>query len=187
MNDCPNGEIRDLLPDYLHGRLDPAARQAVDAHVRECATCQEELELLRGMNRALHHVPAVRVGAIVAALPAYRAPVRRAWGGWRAAAVIAFVAAGGTTIVVARHSQMPTVAGDSAAVASVPVASGAQASVASSAARELAVASAAFGDLDERELTVLLDNIGTLDAVPSVEVEPAAPVTIAPSSPTGIN
>ena len=36
MNDCPNAEIRDRLPDLLHDRLDPSARAAVTAHVATC-------------------------------------------------------------------------------------------------------------------------------------------------------
>lgn len=74
MDDCQNGEMRDLLPDLLHDRLDPAERRAAEAHLASCALCREELELLRGMHRALHggRAPAVAVGDIVAALPAYR-------------------------------------------------------------------------------------------------------------------
>ena len=32
MTDCPNAEIRDLLPDLVHGRLDAAARADVERH-----------------------------------------------------------------------------------------------------------------------------------------------------------
>ena len=100
MTDCPNGEVRDLLPDLLHDRLAPAVRREVEAHVRDCADCQAELALLRAMRSSLRRAPAVDVAAIAAAIPPYRAAARRTWGGWRAAAAIAMLAAGGTSVAV---------------------------------------------------------------------------------------
>lgn len=165
MIDCPNGEMRDRLPDLLHDRLDPAERLAVEAHLRECAPCRDELALLREMSRAMHRAPAIAVRDIVAALPAYRTPARRSWGGWRAAAAIAFLAAGGTTIAVARHDR------------AVPVES---ASVA--AAQELIIGSATIADLSDSELSALVKDIETLDAVTPADVDRAVPPSpIAPS------
>ena len=207
MNDCPNGEIRDLLPDLLHHRLAPDAQRLVEAHVSACARCQEELALLRGMSRALRRAPAVDVGEIVAAIPAYRASARRYWSGWRIAAAITFVAAGGTSLAVVRHREVapgenvgvatavtPDSRGgdpDSArplVVAPVPMDASSRASGAAGApaTRELAVASATIADLDERELSTLLQDLESIDAMPSVEVEPGAPVSpIRPVSPSG--
>jgi hypothetical protein len=50
MNDCPNAEIRDRLPDLLHDRLDVSTRAAVMAHVDDCVDCRAELELLKGVR-----------------------------------------------------------------------------------------------------------------------------------------
>jgi anti-sigma factor RsiW len=78
MTDCPNGEMRDRLPDLLHGRLTPAEQEVVEAHVRGCADCRDELALLRSLSASLRRVPRVDVAAVAAAIPAYRrAPVRR--------------------------------------------------------------------------------------------------------------
>ena len=79
MTDCPNGEIRDLLPDLVNDRLTPERRREVEAHVRGCADCQEEVALLRTMRTALRRAPTVDAAAIAASIPAYRAPVRHAW------------------------------------------------------------------------------------------------------------
>lgn len=210
MTDCPNGDIRDLLPDLLHGRLGAAERVEVEAHVRECADCREELELLRGMQAALRPAPAVDVGAIVAGIPPYRAPARqissRGWGGWRIAAAVTILAAGGTSVVVARHGT--TVRSDSAHVATVrefdslpgsahvPVtveppgvgSSSAPESAAPNAPRELAFAGGTIGDLDDSELSTLIDDVGSLRAVTPAEPDNAAAVSpIAPTSPSGMN
>ena len=42
MNDCPNAEMRDLLPDLLHERLDASPRAVVSAHVGACEDCRAE-------------------------------------------------------------------------------------------------------------------------------------------------
>ena len=56
---------------------------------------------------------------------------------------------------------------------------------ASSAPRELALGSAVVGDLDDGELSTLLNGLQTLDAIPSADVEPSA--TVPTVSPTGTN
>src|SRR5512140_1830353 len=73
MNDCPNADVRDLLPD----RLDEAARAMVESHLEGCADCRAELALLRDVRASLRRAPALNVAAIAAAIPAYHAPVRR--------------------------------------------------------------------------------------------------------------
>ena len=47
MHDCDNGDVRDLLPLRLHGTLDALGHARVDAHLAQCASCVEELALLR--------------------------------------------------------------------------------------------------------------------------------------------
>lgn len=210
MSDCPNGDIRDLLPDVLHDRLGAGEHAAVEAHLRECELCREELTLLRGLRATLRRAPAVDVSRISAAIPPYRSPARqltsRSWGGWRVAAAITLLAAGGTSVVVARHGAQATA--DSARVAGihrsdslpgstqVPAAADPTASPSFGtapgaelpAARELALAGGAIGDLDDNELSALIDDIQSLNAVTPVEVDNAAPVSpIAPTLPSGMN
>lgn len=106
MNDCPNAEIRDRLPDLLHERLDPAARAEVVTHVEGCLDCRAELELLRQLRvTLLHTTPRVDVARIVAALPSSARVVRRhrTWVDWRIAAAVTVIAIGGGSAVVLSH------------------------------------------------------------------------------------
>lgn len=194
MTDCANGDMRDLLPDLLHDRLALAVRRDVELHVGSCADCRAELALLRAMRVSLERGPAVDVAAIAAAIPAYRSPARRTWGGWRAAAAIMILAAGGTSVAVLQPGREGAVAsarlGDTISAPAVPAVSGAGATsgVPSptvrtvAAPRELATASGAIGELSDRELSALLRDLESLEALPSVDVENGAGVSsIAPA------
>ena len=110
MNDCPNADVRDRLPDLLHNRLDGAARASVEAHVAACADCAAELALLSDVRKSWD-TPKVDVAAIVAALPSYRAPARPSWGGWRAAAAIAVIVAGASSVALLQRSGPADIAG----------------------------------------------------------------------------
>ena len=195
MTDCPNGELRDLLPDLLHDRLAPDARRLVEEHLRTCEVCQAELALLRDLHASMRGAPAVDAYRIAATIPAYRAPARRAWAGWRAAAAIVILAAGATSValvqrgvgvrlrntssVSARRMVVAPVE-SSSRVATAPLATATSpvpAAATRGTTRELAMATSATTDLSERELSTLLKEIESLDAVPSVEVENTAPVS----------
>ncbi|MFL5575008.1 MAG: zf-HC2 domain-containing protein, partial [Gemmatimonadaceae bacterium] len=82
MIDCPNADVRDLLPAYAHGALGAADRARVESHVAGCADCAAELSLIRAAQRALAPAPAVNVARIVAALPR---PAAQGAGAWRPA------------------------------------------------------------------------------------------------------
>lgn len=69
MTDYAYDEMRELLPDFLNGKLDAEARAMVAAHVARCAGCADELALLGRARALMHRAPAVDVGRIVAALP----------------------------------------------------------------------------------------------------------------------
>src|SRR5437870_551008 len=109
MIDCSNGDMRDLLPELVHDRLAPSERARIEAHVASCEACRAEVALLRALRATMGRTPAIDVASIAAAIPAYRAPVRRSWTGLRAAAVIAAIAVGGTSVALIRHeSSTPT-------------------------------------------------------------------------------
>ena len=108
MSDCPNAEIRDLLPDLLHDRLDAPTRARVLAHVDGCADCRSELALLRSLHDAMERrTPRVDVDRIVAALPKPGAvrvvATQRRRISWRIAAAVGFIAVGGTSLVLVRN------------------------------------------------------------------------------------
>ena len=69
MTRCMNREMRDLLPDFVHGQLDAARADEVREHITSCAECAEELELLSQVVAAAPLTPAMNVERIAAALP----------------------------------------------------------------------------------------------------------------------
>src|ERR1044072_4700842 len=87
MNNGPNADIRDQLPDLLHERLDVSMRAAVMAHVDACVDCRAELELLRSVHEMLvSRTPRVDISYVVNALPKRAAQPAGAAGSRRAAA-----------------------------------------------------------------------------------------------------
>lgn len=118
MRDCPNGEIRDLLPEFVHGRLEAAAAERVREHLPACESCDVEVGLLRALAEDLAapvpvDVAAVTAGVLartigavrrvpdtvespVAAVRVARPPVAR----WLRAAVLVLAVGGGSALVV---------------------------------------------------------------------------------------
>ena len=214
MNDCPNAELRDMLPDLVHDRLDVADRTLVEAHLASCADCRAEVVLLRELRAAFGRTPSFDVAKIAAAIPAYRAPVRRAWVGWRTAAAIMLLVAGGSSVVLMNHSAATpgpvTVLGPAPRVApvvidSAPVVASTEtgarppvdvpgAETAPSPGQRPAASAIAQGrefamagslvDLSERELDALLRDIESLDALPTTDVDAAIISPMSPSART---
>lgn len=69
MTDCPDADLRDLLPDYAHGTLTGVERARVDAHLATCPACRHELALVRGVRAARTRPGQPDIARIVAALP----------------------------------------------------------------------------------------------------------------------
>jgi anti-sigma factor RsiW len=192
MNDCADGDMRDRLPDYVHGKLSAAARSAVAGHLAACAECAAEVGLIEAVSRAFA-APRVNVAGIVAALPA--APVRGSrrtgWGvASRIAAAIGIVAIGAFSAVAVRNWERAPgrrasaeTAPSPAVLAAAPApARPAVTSADSPAVRKRAEVSIAqsrpaisFGgglsDLSDDQLDTLLGELDGLDALPSVEPE----------------
>jgi hypothetical protein len=195
MGDCQNVEMRELLPERAAELLSPRDAARVDGHVAECEMCTFELEILRAARTTLRGRATVDVGRISGAVVlATRTPVRgvrrvptRQWLGWRAAASIALVAVGATSIAVwnggrdgARGSVATTPGTETAAVATSSgggtlaqgTATG-SGSLSSSGSAQATVRPASFSgltaagglsDLSDAELESLLSDIGSLDA-----------------------
>ena len=192
MKDCPNAELRDLLPDYAGGRLVGAERAAVERHVAACADCTAELALLRAAGRALGETPFVNVARIVAALPpapalpsqpgvtpiASRRP-RGAYGAWgRRAAAIAAVVVGAVGVTLVRFADdRPTprpVAVRDGAAASSPSESGARNAPALAPEAAVLTMAGGVGDLSDEELRDLLGELETIDDGTAFELDGAA-------------
>jgi anti-sigma factor RsiW len=204
MIDCPNGDVRDLLPDYLHDRLASSERMSVERHLAECAACRDELTLLRDLRGTLRRAPRIDVAAVAAAIPAYRPAARKSWArDWRVAAAIVAIAVGGTSIALVggkqqqRHfaasqgtpvTQAPVGGAASTTAATLPsvaspqphavppeqsVARAEPGAKSTSAPRdvELAVAGTNISDLSDSELSDLIGDLDSLDAVPTTDVE----------------
>ena len=195
MTDCPNGAMRDRLPDYLHDRLLGDERRDVEAHLAVCAACRDELALLRALRSTLRHAPRVDAESIAAAIPPYRAPARtRRVVGWRAAASIAAIAVGGASLTLLHRTGNPDTAAapSTIAVAGDPSAGEPSAASSTSAAptppedladaesssttrtmpvAELAIGGGSIGELSDGELTTLLDDLENFESLPSAEVE----------------
>jgi predicted anti-sigma-YlaC factor YlaD len=193
MNDCADGEMRDLLPGYVHRTLSAAQRTAVAAHLESCEDCRTEVALIISASRAFA-VADVDVARIVKSLPAPpRRVVRRTFAGQaqRIAAAIAIVALGAFTVVALRgkfqgttHEVAKTTPPAAAAteLASAPPVQPSPVAV-DSPANTLPPAAAAaprrpsmsFGgglsDLSDDQLDALMAELDGLDALPSAEPE----------------
>lgn len=80
MNDCLNGEIRDVLPELINGTLSAGDAARVLEHVRACSSCAAEVELLRTARAAMRLAPVMdtaRIAAAVQASTAQRLSARR--------------------------------------------------------------------------------------------------------------
>lgn len=174
MIDCPNADIRDQLPDFVHDQLNVAARTAVAAHVARCAACAAELALLRELRGTLRAAPPVDVGRIMAALPARSRPGRGGRfgrGAWRrldwrvAAAIGALVIGGGSAAVLSGRLREPSASGPQVAEPTPPAAPRVQ---------EVAAVSidADLGEATVAELEALLEDLEAFDGLPAGEPDP---------------
>jgi hypothetical protein len=69
MTECNDGDVRDLLPDFVAGTLVRARQDYVEAHVASCAECADEAALLRVVRSVRPRGVDIDVSRIVAALP----------------------------------------------------------------------------------------------------------------------
>ena len=180
MIECFSPEVRDHLPDLVHGRLGEVDTATMLAHIEACDACAAEVELLRAVRREAAVAPAIDVARVVAALPApmvapsIEAPARTTrrsaqWKVLATAAVVAIIAALGTQLNDGRaRIGVPSVALNPAtAEANSPaVAAGEEAA-------SLAFV-ASVDDLTDDQLEQLLGELDDIETIPSAEPEPAA-------------
>lgn len=186
MSDCPNVEMREALPELLHGRLDAASAARVREHVALCAECAAELELLGRARRAYEaSAQPVDTAAIVRALPAARAarmlrPRRTSsLGMLQLAAAIVLLLVGALVVRTvsrggsdngANPQEMVVQPVDSAPdTASGSPKQDEMRSVAVAQPRVLAMALSDLDDLEADEIETMLDALDRIDAAPAAE------------------
>lgn len=180
MTDCPNGVMRDLLPEYARGVLEGERRAQVAAHVAACVLCREELALLERVEVALSRgAPRVDVAAIVAALPKPPAvvravPRRQVSRTWQYAAAAGLVLAVGSGVVLRRGPD-----GSAARVAdSSHVSARARVESLPSTARpeDGITFGGGLSDLSVNDLQLLLGQMDSVRTLPSTDPESMTPV-----------
>ena len=89
MSETECGVIRELLPVCARNRLDEWDVGPVEAHLRGCAECREELQLVRSLFATRPQPPVDPVEQILSGVHAERHRGRRTSWGISAAAVVA--------------------------------------------------------------------------------------------------
>jgi len=185
MTECQNVDMREALPDLLHGQLPAEARAHVELHVTACTACADELAILRAVLAGAP-APAVDVARIARAVPAYQAPRRRVNVAYLRLAAALLVAAAGISSVhlIRQRESAPASSGRVAGrTGAVSIGASAAAAVAGSAAaptgdRGIALVSTA-GISDDR-LAELIASMDNLQAIP-----PASPPSVTPPALVG--
>ncbi len=202
MSECANVEVREMLPDLLHGALQGEVRDGVERHVAECSDCEAELALLASARRAMAALPvsAVSVASIVRALPlpdrriemraAMQPDVRPALQpaarrraptmAFRLAAAVSFISLGGVSVAVARSyfGAGETIVADSVvslrtdSVISVAPTTGAGVVPGASGTARTVSMLAGISELGDADLESLFGELETLEAAPAAEPDP---------------
>jgi anti-sigma factor RsiW len=198
MNECIDTEIREILPDLVHGSLDGETKRRVEAHLAACDSCTEDLRVLRAVKGAAVFAPAINVDSIVRQIPPYRMTVpgvdqrkRTRMVSWLVAAGFALAVVGGGSVVMSNQSRSTATVASAVTPApssQAPVGSAtpdsmvampgyAQVVVTSGSTPTLALASSAdLSSLSDDDLVQLMDDMGNFDALPAAEPEPVIAV-----------
>ncbi|HUF64657.1 MAG TPA: zf-HC2 domain-containing protein [Gemmatimonadaceae bacterium] len=187
MRDCANAEVRDRLPELVHGLLEGPELVDVESHVAECSDCAAEAALIRRAAGVIAlGAPRVNATRIAAALPTTATivePPRTVWAGRAlriAAALLVAVVGIGTLQYVTRDdgraglasldAPLPESGGERAVAR--PVGSSATAGAYATAQRAGLVLVGGIDALTLDQLELLVSRVETLDAMPSADPEP---------------
>lgn len=190
MNECVDGDMRDMLPDLVSGQLAVRDAARVQEHVRACDVCAAEVELLRVARAAMRVAPVMdtaRIASAVQASTAQRLAARRV------PARAARIASLSLVVILAAVVLWPSSDNSSSEPRSQPAAvaaANAEPAVernpviseprAMRGPTQLALGGDMSG-LEESELLRLLDEVSELEAMPGEEsaslgIEPVVPV-----------
>ena len=161
MNDCQDIEIREALPELVHGTLPELERARVREHVAECADCSAELAIIRAV-RLTASAPSVDVARIVAAVPPYRRKTSRMRTVYLELAAACLIGAVGiSTFVVHNHSGVVAPQGAVQSAGSAP---------------GLAIVNTS--DLSDDGLAELTRDLDKLQAMPTADPESVTPAAL---------
>ena len=192
MNKCIASDVQEMLPDLLHDAFDDRAKARVEAHLATCASCREDLDVLRMVKSAAIFAPSIDVDRVVRQIPPYRTivpasqPARTRGVTWLLAASLVLAAIGGGSALIGKYrgGNTPSVA---TTIARQPITSPTPApreSIAASAnnatrvpvgTRGLALAADVEG-LSDGNLVQLMNDMNDFDALPVSEPEPVLSV-----------
>jgi hypothetical protein len=197
MNKCTDNDIREMLPDLLHGALGAGAIERAEAHLASCEECRAELQVLRVVKSAAVFAPTIDVDQVVRRIPPYsrivpavEVPARSRLVSWLVAATVAIAFVGVGSMLVTRQGATTAPTSVTATLPSTtipaeltPVASKTPASgtspvgIASQLSHTHALAVAADVDaLSDGSLVQLMSDMNRFDALPATESDPVISV-----------
>src|SRR5437762_7253480 len=193
MNKCIASDVQEMLADLLHDAFDDRAKTRVEAHLATCASCREDLDVLRMVKSAAIFTPSIDVDRVVRQIPPYRTivpasqPARARAVSWLLAASLVLAAIGGGSALIGKYRGANTSA-VATTIARQPITSlptpAPRESIAASAnnatrvpvgTRGLALAADVEG-LSDRNLVQLMNDMNDFDALPVSEPEPVISV-----------
>jgi Putative zinc-finger len=197
MNECTEIDIKEMLPDLLHGKLDADARAQVEAHVASCEACTEELEVLRTVKSAAVFIPAIDVDRVVRQIPPYRAivpaaqaPARSRLVSWLVAASLVVVVLGGGSLLMIQnkptfgpvakvdHSSLPGGASSQTEKPSAvaPIVTPEGTSISTKPTTHALALATGVDALSDNNLRQLMNDMNSFDALPATEPGPVISV-----------
>jgi hypothetical protein len=172
MSDCPNIEIRELLPEFMHGMLDPRAHQRVQSHLDVCADCSAELALLQAVKAAGEiqlPTPAIDVSQVASAIPPYQPKVRILQQPLRLAAGFLIAAIGISAIAITRQSADSDILPSRSGVATITQTNTIDTphSLEPSSSMSPGITLVSVTALSDEQLEELIDEVPNLDPLPA--------------------
>jgi hypothetical protein len=198
MNDCTDNDIREMLPDLLHGALGAGAVERAEAHLASCEECRADLQVLRAVRNAAVFAPTIDIDQVVRRIPPYskivpavEAPARSRLVSWLVAATVAITVVGVGSMLVTKQgaTTAPTSVATALPSAMIPApptqvalktpGTGASSAVgiATQPSHTHALAVAADVDaLTDGNLVQLMSDMNRFDALPATESDPVIAV-----------